>query len=185
MQHIFNSCDSSGGGKVTLTLDEFCEAYISKYLDALATANDLQVKLSQIESELVAAKQQLETIQSSEKRNSEGMKVNAQGESEGTLQVTLIDAKNLASMDYSGTSDVFVAMSVEASSTSTNSTSGSIHSSAVRVCGEPSVQKSQVQWKQLHPQWNEEFLFAPILRKVTVFKLAVQRACSVLVVCLK
>lgn len=111
----------------------------------------------------------LQQAQSTERLNPDtGIMQNEYGGSLGRLEVLLVDARNLASMDYTGTSDPFVKMSIEAPDGSVEE----LGSEGV-VCGEPSEQKSSIMWKDLNPRWDEAFFFKPIYRKDGILKIMV------------
>ena len=123
-------------------------------------------KIMLVEAELNSAQLNLMQAQSTERLNPDtGIRQNEFGGSLGRLEVTLVDARNLASMDYTGTSDPFVKLCIEAPPGSSDG--GDI------ICGEPSEQKSEIKWKDLNPRWDEAFFFKPIYRKDGILKIMV------------
>lgn len=65
---------------------------------------EMEGKCAKLEESLAETKQKLANVQASEQVNSDGIMVNRHGESKASLKVKLVEARNLASMDYSGVS---------------------------------------------------------------------------------
>jgi hypothetical protein len=162
VEHIFESIDADHNGRVSV--EEYCSAYVKRYRSLVAKLEETLRKHREVSVELQSARMNLSTAQSTERLNPEtGIMANEYGGSLGRLEVTLVDARNLASMDYTGTSDPFVVLSVESAD----------GDSANTVCGEPAIQKSEIKWKDLNPRWDQQFVFKPIFNKVGVLVLRV------------
>ena len=65
---------------------------------------EIEGKYAHLEESLAQTKHKLAKVQESEQVNSDGIMVNCHGESKASLKVKLVEARNLASMDYSGVS---------------------------------------------------------------------------------
>jgi hypothetical protein len=138
---VFSAIQRQPDGKISL--DEFCEAFVASYRNTAQKHSEIETKLNEVAVELTAAQVSLSQARSTERMNPDtGISQNEHGGSLGRLEVSLVDARNLASMDYTGTSDPFVKLTVEPG----------LGGKQGPVCGEPSEQKSNIKWKDLNPR---------------------------------